>query len=185
MLGLSADVKGSVDEWIDHRVGHSAEEDPHSISVVDVRLSCERMDDEHDLVWGPADDECQNDNRGHPQRLHLRLAQQLAANWTARQALDVVLAICVIIIIAVVVVVIIVNGVIIAVVVVIIVIVIVILIVIIIVVVIIIDVVVILLIIIFIVRRLLSSSLLYLLYLALFYFTLLYLTLSYLTSLVT
>jgi len=60
-------MKDSIDERIDHRVCHSAEEDPHSVSIVYVRLfSGERVNDEHDLVGCPAGDEGQHYDGRHP-----------------------------------------------------------------------------------------------------------------------
>jgi len=73
-------VKRSVDERVDHRVGHAEEEYPQDVAVLDLAHVGERVYDEDDLVGGPADYERSHDYCRHAQRLHLRLGEQTTSN---------------------------------------------------------------------------------------------------------
>jgi len=73
-------VERAVDERVDHRVRHPEEEDPQQVAVLDVAHVDERVDDEHNLVRCPADDERSDDDGSHAQWLHLGFAEQSATH---------------------------------------------------------------------------------------------------------
>lgn len=81
--GLGAEapaaVERTVDERIDHGVGHTEEEDPQNVAVFDVAHVDEGVDDEDDLVRCPADDEGRHNDGRHTERLYLRLGEQTIA----------------------------------------------------------------------------------------------------------
>ena len=60
MFTFAGDVKSPVDERINHGIGHSKEEDPDGIALLHGLNIRDKMADEDDFVWGPADDK-----RGH------------------------------------------------------------------------------------------------------------------------
>jgi len=75
-----AAVKRAVDEWIDHRVGHTEEEDPQNVAVFDVTHIDKRVDDEEYLIRCPADNESRDDDRRHTEGLHLRFGKHATAH---------------------------------------------------------------------------------------------------------
>ena len=72
-------MERTIDERVDHRVGHAEEEDPEKILVLDVAHIDERVNDENHLVRRPTDDKCCHYDSSHTEGLYFRLRKQTIA----------------------------------------------------------------------------------------------------------